>query len=334
MYFFPNIKTTPLAPQLISQLTRLYENKGKELYYLTLISNDSKVIKQNVIETDSEYSGHLLHIDLSNQKYKLLTEQGLTPTNRKEKLIANFLKFFQIMHKAESNWKLTSNGIIEIQEFIFREFDPNSSIERKRNRLEKKNELDNLVVQFNRLVGENECEYITLFCAFAIDFINLRIFDNYNEFIGVILLMLLFKQYGYKVVDYIGFFNSIFDEEDKYIEAVNKSSLNWGIGLPQYHFFTMFIIDTLNKMYQNFEKLCKSFQSDKQYSKEELVEQIVYSFNNFFTKEDIRKYNPYISDSTINRSLKNLRERGIIEPSGKGRSAKWRKIRQSKYQTF
>ena len=87
-------------------------------------------------------------------------------------------------------------------------------------------------------------------------------------------------------------------------------------------------------MYEKFEQLCNNFQNDKQYSKEELVEQIVLSFNNYFTKEDIRKYNPYISDSTINRSLKNLREKGIIEPTGKGRSAKWRKIRHGKYQTY
>ena len=118
MYFFPNIKTTPLAPQLIMQLTKLYENKGRELYYLSLIKNDSKVIKHNVIEADSEYSGHLLNINLSAQKYKLLTQQGVTPTNRKEKLIANFLKFFQIMHKAESNWKLSTNGVIDSRVYL------------------------------------------------------------------------------------------------------------------------------------------------------------------------------------------------------------------------
>lgn len=334
MYFFPNIKTTPLAPQLLIQLAKLYENKGKELYYLSLIKNDSKVVKHNVIETDSEYSGHFLHIDLSNQKYKLLTQQDITPSNRKEKLIANFVKFFQIMHQTESNWKLSSNGVIEIQEFIFKEFDPNSCIEKKRNKLEKKAELDNLVAHFNRLINENQCELISLFCAFTIDFINLRIFDNYNEFIGNVLLMLLLKQHGFKIVDHISFFKTICSYEDKYIEAVNKSSLNWEIGLPQYHYFTMFIVDTINRMYEEFEKLCNNFESDKQYSKEELVEQIVLSFNNYFTKDDIRKYNPYISDSTINRSLKSLRERGVIEPTGKGRSAKWRKLRHGKYQVY
>ncbi|MDF2699245.1 MAG: hypothetical protein K0Q49_801 [Haloplasmataceae bacterium] len=334
MFFFPNIKTSPFSPQLIAKIAKLYENKGKELYYNSLIANDIKVIKQTVIENDAEFSGHLLHIDISNQKYKLLTQQDFTPSNRKEKLITNLLKSFQIMHKAESNWKLTSSGIIEIQEFIFKDYDPNSCIDKKRNRVEKKAEFDNLITQFNKLIAENECELITLFCSFTIDFINLRIFDNYNEYIGIVILLLLLKQYGFKIVDHVSFINAIFNDEEKFVEAVNKSSLNWGIGLPQYHYFNIFIMDTLNMMYSNLEKLCRNFQSDKEFSKEELVEQIVNSFTTTFTKEDIRSFNPYISDSTINRSLKSLREKGIIEPTGKGRSAKWRKMRIGKYQTF
>ena len=122
------------------------------------------------------------------------------------------------MHKTESNWKLSTNGVIEIHEFIFREFDPNSSLERKRNRQEKRNDLDNLVLQFNRLVNDEEYELINLFCAFTIDFINLRIFDNYNELIGLILLMLLLKQYGYKIIDYVSFFKTIFTEEENLLK--------------------------------------------------------------------------------------------------------------------
>jgi len=334
MYFFPNIKTTPFSPQLMRLLGNVYENKGKETFYLSLIKNDSKVIKQSVIETDAEFAGRLLHIDISNQKYRLITQEGITPNNRKEKLVANLVKFFQIMHKAESNWKLSVNGIIEIQEFIFKEFDPNSSIDKKRNRLEKRTELENLVMHFNRLLSEGECELFTLFCAFVIDFINLRTFDENNEFIGILLLMLLLKQHGYKVVDHISTLKILFEQEQALFEAINKSSLNWSIGLPQYHYFTMFMINTLNQMYIQFDKLCSNFQVDKQYSKEELVEQIISSLGTYFTKDDIRKNNPYISDSTINRTLKSLRERNIIEPTGKGRSAKWRKVKHSRYQEF
>lgn len=332
--YFVNIKNTPFSPQLILRLAKAYENKGKELYHLSLLSNDTKSIKQNVIENDAMYSGHLLHIDLSNHRYKLLTSGSVSPSNRKEKLIRNLLKSFQIMHKAESNWKLTSNGIIEIFEFIFREYDPNASIEKKRNKVQKKQELDNLVMQFNKVVSDDDIELLTLFCAFVVDFVNLHIFDQYNEFIGIIILMLLLKQYGFKIVDFDSFFLTIFENEQQYIESINKSSVNWEIGLPQYHFFTVFILNSLNEMYERLEKLCRNLQNDKQYSKEELVEHIVLNFNSNFTKEDIRQYNPFISDSTINRALKNLKDRNIIEPTGKGRSAKWRKVRQGKYQTY
>ena len=44
-----------------------------------------------------------------------------------------------------------------------------------------------------------------------------------------------------------------------------------------------------------------------------------------FTKEDIRKEYPYVSESTINRALSTLRDQGYIKPLGKGRSAKWTK---------
>lgn len=328
MSYFLTIKNAPFSPQLIIPLTRVYEFKGRESQNIELLKQNIKVIKETTIQNDAIYSGHLLHIDLSQQRYKLLVREDIKPSNRKEKLIDNLLKSFRIIHEAESNWKMTTNGVIELFEFIFLDYDPNATLRKKRNRLEKRQLLDNLIQQFNKVIQEEEVEYITLFCAFIIDFINLRIFDDYNELIGLILLILLFKQYGFKIVDHESFFLTIAETESQFIEALNKSSVNWEIGLPQYHFFTRYIVDTLIAMYERFEKVCENFQFDRRYSKEELVEQIIYSFKEKFSKEDIRKQNPFVSDSTINRTLKRLKDEGVIEPLGKGRSAKWQRTRR------
>jgi len=43
-------------------------------------------------------------------------------------------------------------------------------------------------------------------------------------------------------------------------------------------------------------------------------------------KEDIRNICPDIGESTINRALKRLKADRKIEPTGKGRSARWRRI--------
>ena len=45
-----------------------------------------------------------------------------------------------------------------------------------------------------------------------------------------------------------------------------------------------------------------------------------------FTKDEIRNKSPYISESTINRTLKRLRDENKIRPNGVGRSATWIKL--------
>lgn len=46
-----------------------------------------------------------------------------------------------------------------------------------------------------------------------------------------------------------------------------------------------------------------------------------------FTKEDIRNSCPDVSYSTINRVFEKLKEEGMIESLGKGRNAKWKRLK-------
>ena len=69
--------------------------------------------------------------------------------------------------------------------------------------------------------------------------------------------------------------------------------------------------------------MLKNYQYDKRLKKGENIENTILNMRDIFSKEDIRAFHPYVSESTINRALISLRDRGYIEPLGKGRSAKW-----------
>ena len=56
------------------------------------------------------------------------------------------------------------------------------------------------------------------------------------------------------------------------------------------------------------------------------IENTINKLEDVFTKDEIRLLHPYISDSTINRTLKRMRDEELIRPLGKGRSAKWMKL--------
>ena len=45
--------------------------------------------------------------------------------------------------------------------------------------------------------------------------------------------------------------------------------------------------------------------------------------NKMFTKEDVRKEHPYVSDTTIMRVFTKLKNEQVIMPLSKGRNAVW-----------
>ena len=75
--------------------------------------------------------------------------------------------------------------------------------------------------------------------------------------------------------------------------------------------------------YKKAEKVIKEYISDKSLHKGDNIENTISNLPRTFTKDDIRAYHPYVSESTINRALAKLKDKNNIKPLGKGRSAKW-----------
>ena len=100
-------------------------------------------------------------------------------------------------------------------------------------------------------------------------------------------------------------------------------------GISDFTKTSRIFLNILKDSYASLEDLYNNLAFDKQLKKIKNVEVVIYSLNETFTKEDIRKKLPGVSDSTIDRSLKKLSDEGKIVPFGRGRSAKWLRIDHS-----
>jgi len=65
----------------------------------------------------------------------------------------------------------------------------------------------------------------------------------------------------------------------------------------------------------------------KKRNKSYRVEQAVRNIIGIFSKEDIRNSCPDVSDATINRVFKQLKKEEVIDVLGKGRNAKWKRLK-------
>ena len=110
---------------------------------------------------------------------------------------------------------------------------------------------------------------------------------------------------------------------------VRNASFNWNEGFSQVLPFHRFILKISSYAYDEINDLIRDYEYDSQLNKSNNVENTITKLPDVFSKDDIRNIHPYISDSTINRTLKRLRDIEMIRPLGKGRSAKWIKLVKS-----
>ena len=83
--------------------------------------------------------------------------------------------------------------------------------------------------------------------------------------------------------------------------------------------------DIVLEAYLELSDITKQVGYQEQGLKSDNVAMTIYRLPNVFTKDDIRKANPNVSDATINRILIKMRDEELIMPLGTGRSAKWMK---------
>lgn len=141
----------------------------------------------------------------------------------------------------------------------------------------------------------------------------------------LIYYALLFKE-GFRVFRYISFFELYDESKEEFENAIISASFNWESGFSQTAILNRLTIRMMLKGYQRIEQKKDEYLFDKRIRKIDNVESTILKLGEIFTKDEIRSKHPYLSDSTINRALENLKRQEKIRPNGTGRSATWIRI--------
>ncbi|MEJ6950358.1 Fic family protein [Natronospora cellulosivora (SeqCode)] len=173
---------------------------------------------------------------------------------------------------------------------------------------------------------EEKIEPLILIGSFILDFLCVHPFNDGNGRMSRLLTLLLLYKYDYIVGRYISLEKIIEESKSSYYETLNKSSIGWHTGNHNVFIWLDYFLGTLLAAYKEFEErvgLIKNSRGNKSFS----VEQAIKSVLGTFTKEDIRNACPDVSESTINRVFSKLKDEEVIEVLGKGRNAKWKRLK-------
>ena len=153
---------------------------------------------------------------------------------------------------------------------------------------------------------------------FILDFLCIHPFRDGNGRMSRLLTLLLLYQGGYYVGKYISIEKLIADTKETYYEALQASSEKWHECNNDYLPFVRYILGVILAAYREFESRVEVLIT-KGLSKPERVREIIRNTTGKITKTQIMSRCPDISQTTVERALKELQDNQEIIKIGGGR---------------
>lgn len=338
-----NLYRTQIPNDVVMDYLLLYKSIGNNSHNHEVLETDYDVMVRQTVRNDTYFFAKLCNIKISDSRFKSVIYKGVKTKNKDELIVQNIYNAFTKIHDETSSFELLVSEVQDLLKFIFGDILTPQKLQYRKFKSKQTNAtlltskagstremLEQMIHLFNRALEHHEYEVSYVIMNFYIDFIHIKPFEDKNEEVALILMYLLLLANGYEVFEYISFFEEIYNNKEEFETTVVQSSFNWEMGYAQILPLHKMIVKVAIRSYDTLNYLVRDYQFDTKLNKSDNVENTINKLDDVFSKDDIRNVHPYISDSTINRTLKRLRDERKIRPLGKGRSAKWIKLVDSK----
>ena len=183
-----------------------------------------------------------------------------------------------------------------------------------------------LLESWQECLKEKTVHPLIALAAFNLDFLCVHPFRDGNGRVSRLLLLLQCYSLGYEVGRYISLERLIEQNKERSYETLKNSSLGWHEGKHDPWPYINYLLYILKTAYQEFESRVGQMKTPRG-AKTELVENAIDSFEKQFAISDLEKACPGVSRDMIRIVMNRLRKRGRLKILGRGRDAKWVKLK-------
>jgi Fic family protein len=181
-----------------------------------------------------------------------------------------------------------------------------------------------LCASYRHASDERRAEPLLLIASFILDFECIHPFTDGNGRIGRLLTLLLLCQAGYEVGRYISLERLIEESKETYYEVLLKSSRGWHEAKHDLRPWWDYFLGTLIAGYRQFEERVGRIASARG-AKRGMVQQAIERLPDQFTLRELRRACPGVSPDMVRFVLRELRDKRLLNCSGRGPGAIWRK---------
>ncbi len=341
------IQKLVIPHRLITIIRQIGEYKGKQELYQQQAPEMLENLRHVAMIQSTESSNRLEGITADFKRIQELVLERTTPANRPEAEIAGYRDVLNTIHgsyahipfkdsiilqlhrdlmkysgKEGGRWKSVSNEISELlpdgsKRIRFIPVQPYQTAEF----------MKLLHQDFDARNAEQSLDPLLLIPLYILDFLCIHPFLDGNGRMARLLTVLLLYHNGYNVGRYISLERIIEQSKESYYETLQSSSQRWHEAEHDSLPWMEYCLSTILAAYKEFESRFTRISSG-QGSKTTMIMNAITAYIGDFSISDLAQSCPVVSRDMLKHQLFKLRDEGIIEATGKGRYARWRKIEQ------
>ena len=336
-------KETPkqlLTPDIVNMLSSLHEFRGKQELYIEAESDVLTALLDIAKIQSTKASNKIEGIYTSDERLEALVMEKAEPRNRSEEEIAGYREVLATVHNSYEYIPIRPNNILQLHRdlYSFSSSDTGGRFKNTDNVIAESGKdgqqrvrfmpvpafqtpeaMENLCDEFNKAIDRAEYDPLLLIPMFILDFLCIHPFNDGNGRMSRLLTLLLLYRSGYIVGKYVSMEMLIEKTKETYYEALQNSSIKWHNTQSDYTSFVRYYLGVILKGYNEFQDRIEHLKYRK-LSKADRVKAVFEKKLGIVKKSDIATLCPDISETTIERTLKELLEAGYIEKIGRGRA--------------
>lgn len=340
IFNYSQYKNVTWDNEILGYISQIHEFKGK----LSNIKLKNKAKINKLVEIakiqSTEASNKIEGIVTTSTRIKQICENKTMPKTRDEKEILGYRNVLNTIHENYEFIPVKSSYILQLHKDLYK-FSEKSICGKFKNvqnyisetradgssfvrfqplePYETPDAIDRLCEEFNIAISKDDVDPLILIPIFILDFLCIHPFNDGNGRMSRLLTLLLLYKQEYNVGKFISIEKIIEETKGRYYDALQSSSTNWSDNTNNPTEFIKYLLSVILNAYRDFE-IRANILLEKKSKALSQVQDIIKTKIGKFTKADIVALCPTLSETTIERCLKELLDKNLIEKHGERKS--------------
>jgi Fic family protein len=328
--------------QQLATLRALGEYRGKQQLYVAQSPEVLSDLRQAAVVESTESSNRLEGVVVAAHRLKSLVLKNAAPKSRSEQEVAGYRDALNLIHESREQMPFSEGTIQQLHGILYRYMPQpggqwkatnNDFIERHPDGSSRIRfrpvaahitpiAMADMIARYRTALDQHLADPLVLVPLIVLDFLCIHPFPDGNGRMARLLTLQLLYRFDYAAGRFISLERIFEESKESYYETLEASSQGWHEAAHNIAPWLDYFWGSLLRAYKEFEERVGTIERGRG-AKGNRVRSEILKRQLPFSISEIEEACPGISRDMVRVILRAMKAEGLIEPTGKGRAAKW-----------